>query len=39
VPRSAVPSTGQILQEITGGKVDAVEHDKAYPGRVQQTIY
>jgi PPOX class probable FMN-dependent enzyme len=39
VPRSTVPSTGQILQEITGGKVDAVEHDKAYPERVKQTIY
>jgi predicted pyridoxine 5'-phosphate oxidase superfamily flavin-nucleotide-binding protein len=39
VPRATVPSTGQILQEITGGKVDAVEHDKAYPERVKQTIY
>jgi PPOX class probable FMN-dependent enzyme len=39
VPRSALPSTGQILQEITGGKVDAAEHDKAYPERVKQTIY
>jgi PPOX class probable FMN-dependent enzyme len=39
VPRSSVPSTGQILQEITGGQVDAVEHDKAYPERVKQTIY
>ena len=38
-PRSTVPSTGQILQEITGGKVDAAEHDKAYPERVKQTIY
>ena len=39
VPRSALPSTGQILQEITGGKIDATEHDKAYPERVKQTIY
>ncbi len=39
VPRSALPSTGQILAEITNGKVDAAEHDKAYPERVKQTIY
>src|SRR5262245_15743772 len=39
VPRSALPSTGQILAEITDGKVDAAEHDKAYPERVKQTIY
>jgi PPOX class probable FMN-dependent enzyme len=39
VPRSTVPSTGQILAEITSGKVDAAEHDKAYPERVKQTIY
>ena len=29
----------QILAEITNGKVDAAEHDKAYPERVKQTIY
>jgi hypothetical protein len=39
VPRSTVPSTGQILAEITNGKVDAAEQDKAYPERVKQTIY
>jgi len=39
VPRATVPSTGQILAEITNGKVDAAEHDKAYPERVKQTIY
>ncbi|HKA45329.1 MAG TPA: pyridoxamine 5'-phosphate oxidase family protein [Burkholderiales bacterium] len=39
VPRSALPSTGQILAEITNGKIDAVEHDRGYPERVKQTIY
>ena len=39
VPRSALPSTGQILEQITNKAIDAAEHDRAYPERVKQTIY
>jgi len=39
VPRSALPSTGQILEQITNKAINAAEHDKAYPERVKQTIY
>ena len=39
VARSALPSTGTILAEITGGKHGGPEHDRAYPERVKATIY
>jgi hypothetical protein len=39
LPRSALPSTGQILEEITNKAIDAAEHDRAYPERIKQTIY
>ena len=39
LPRSALPSTGQILEEITNREIDAAEHDRGYPERVKQTIY
>jgi len=39
VPRSALPSTGQILEEITNKAIDAAEHDKGYPERIKQAIY
>ena len=39
LPRSALPSTGQILEEITNKEIDGAEHDKGYPERVKQTIY
>jgi uncharacterized protein len=39
VERSTVPSSGQILAEITKNKIDAVAHDAAYPERIRQTIY
>lgn len=39
VPRSALPSSGQILQEITKGGVDSKEYDQLYPERLKQTIY
>ncbi len=39
LPRSALPSTGQILEEITNKEIDAAEHDRGYPERVKQTIY
>jgi PPOX class probable FMN-dependent enzyme len=39
LPRSALPSTGQILEQITDKAIDAAEHDRGYPERVKQTIY
>jgi PPOX class probable FMN-dependent enzyme len=39
VPRSALPSTGQILEQITNKAIDAAEHDRGYPERIKQTIY
>ena len=39
IPRSALPSTGQILEQITNKAIDAAEHDRGYPERVKQTIY
>ncbi len=39
VPRSALPTGGQILQEITNNAVNAAEYDAAYPERIRQTIY
>ncbi len=39
VPRSALPTGGQILQEITNDAVNAAEYDAAYPERIRQTIY
>ena len=39
LPRSALPSTGQILEEITNKEIDGAEHDRGYPERLKQTIY
>ena len=39
VPRSALPSSGQILEQITNGGVDSDEYDRSYPERLKQTIY
>lgn len=39
VPRSALPSSGQILEQITKGGVDSNEYDLHYPERLKQTIY
>ncbi len=39
VPRSALPTGGEILQEITKNAVNAAEYDAAYPERIKQTIY
>ena len=39
LPRSALPSTGEILEAITNKAIDAVEHDRQYPERIKQTIY
>lgn len=39
IPRSALPSTGTILADITRGAIDAPTYDAAYPERLRQTIY
>lgn len=37
--RSALPSTGTILAEVSKGRVDAGEYDKALPERVRTMLY
>jgi len=39
VARSTVPSPGDILAELTGGKMGGPEHDRLAPERIEQTIY
>jgi uncharacterized protein len=37
--RSALPSTGTILAEVSKGRVDADDYDKTLPERVQTMLY
>ena len=39
VAKSALPSSGEIMQAITKGKIDGKEYDAAYPARLKETIY
>jgi uncharacterized protein len=39
IPRSALPTTGTILADITRGRVGGAEYDRAYPQRLKETIY
>jgi uncharacterized protein len=39
VPRSELPSTGEILANLSNGDIDAAEYDNAYPARLKETIY
>ena len=39
VPRSALPSTGEILARLSQGKIDAAEYDQGYPKRLAETLY
>jgi uncharacterized protein len=39
IPRSALPSSGTILADITRGQVGGAEYDRAYPQRLKETIY
>ena len=39
IPRSALPSMGQMLQAIAKTEFDAKAYDAAYPERLRQTIY
>jgi PPOX class probable FMN-dependent enzyme len=39
VPRSALPTSGEIMQRITQGEIDGASYDAAYPARIRETIY
>jgi len=39
VPRSELPSTGEILANLSNGDIDAAKYDSAYPARLKETIY
>ena len=39
VLRSELPSTGEILANLSNGDIDAAEYDSAYPARLRETIY
>ncbi|MCA8932900.1 MAG: pyridoxamine 5'-phosphate oxidase family protein [Rhodospirillaceae bacterium] len=39
IPRSALPSSGTILQALTENRVEAQTYDAAYPQRIKETIY
>jgi PPOX class probable FMN-dependent enzyme len=39
IARSELPSSGDILAEITSGGVDGGAYDRAYPQRLKETLY
>jgi PPOX class probable FMN-dependent enzyme len=39
IARSALPSTGEILQSVSKGGIDGAAYDAAYPKRLEETIY
>lgn len=39
IPRSALPTSGQIMQGLRPDEFDAKAHDAAYPERLKKTIY
>ena len=39
VPRSALPSAGRILSDLTAGTFDGVAYDRDFPARVAKTLY
>jgi PPOX class probable FMN-dependent enzyme len=39
IPRSELPSTGEILQALSNGAIDGAAYDAAYPQRLKETIY
>lgn len=39
VPRSALPTAGQILKEVSKAAIDGEAYDKALPGRIADTLY
>lgn len=39
VPRDSLPTTGQLLEQLTAGDTDAAAYDAAYPERLRDTLY
>ena len=39
VPRSTLPTVGEMIEAITRGEIDGKAYDAAYPERLKQTIY
>jgi len=39
VPRSALPSVGRVLSDLTAGTFDGVAYDRDLPARVASTLY
>lgn len=39
IPRTALPSTGTMVEALSKGEIKAVEYDKLYPERIKQTLY
>jgi hypothetical protein len=38
-PRSEPPSTGEILEALSNGDIEAAEYDTAYPARMNETMF
>lgn len=39
VPRSELPSTGEMLAALSDGDFDGAEYDRSYPERMKETLY
>jgi uncharacterized protein len=39
IDRSELPSTGEILEALTKGRIDGATYDAAYPRRLEETMY
>ena len=39
VPKSALPTGGEIMQALSQGRIDREQYDAAYPARLKETIY
>jgi uncharacterized protein len=39
IARSELPSTGEILEALSRGKIEGIAYDAAYPRRLEETIY
>jgi uncharacterized protein len=39
IPRSALPSTGTMVEALSKGEIEGVAYDKLYPERIKQTLY
>jgi predicted pyridoxine 5'-phosphate oxidase superfamily flavin-nucleotide-binding protein len=39
IPRSALPSTGQVLAAVTDQRIDGETYDRELPPRLKATLY